>query len=267
MSGVAFQTTDDLTIPSYVASGNVGIVAINAGSSGNLPTTATATFSDVQRLASITLIQPTKGGLDEEPLDAWKQRVYATIRRRDTLISESDFQDEVRSFLGVGSVALAIGKLKPDKISYANGYVGVFGLNPDGSVLTDAQISTLQSDLSAKAAMATVTLWSLTIVPINVSVVVGFLPGSSPDSLSAVIQQTVTEYLSPGTLPAGAPILPKALERRIQGIRGITEGVISVELNGLAQPAALPSRWSVGKLGTLAIALISSSGQQFLYNF
>lgn len=269
LDGIEFETIADLTIPPYTDAGRVTIIAVEAGSLGNLPQTAIASYDDVRRVRRIALIEPTKNGDDGESEQDWKDRIYRLLRRRDTLISEDDFEEEVRTFLGVGSTALAIGRLREDKTRYANGYVGVFGLNPDGSPLNSAQIAQLGGYLNNKAAMATISLWSIELFNISVSVVAGFIAGSNPQALSTEINRVLRAYLKPGNLTPGKAILNKALELRVQQISGIQEGVVSVEINGLAQPQALPNLWTVANLTALTVALTSSDGQgqQFTYNF
>ena len=269
LDGIEFETIADLTIAPYTDAGRVTIVAVEAGSLGNLPQTAIASYEDVRRVRQISLIEPTQNGDDGESDQEWKDRIYRLLRRRDTLISEDDFEEEVRTFLGVGSTALAIGRLREDRTRYANGYVGVFGLNPDGSPLNTAQIAQLGGYLNSKAAMATISLWSIELFDIRVSVVAGFIAGSNPQALSGEINRVLRAYLKPGNLAPGKSILNKALELRVQQIQGIQEGVVSVEINGLAQPQALPNLWSVANLTALTVALVSSDGQgqQFVYNF
>jgi hypothetical protein len=46
------------------------------------------------------------------------------------------------------------------------GFLKVFRLNPDGSTLTRAQISELSDRLNAVSAMATISVWSMTVTPI-----------------------------------------------------------------------------------------------------
>lgn len=269
VAAVQFQTTDDLVIPPYTDSGTVGIVATTAGSFGNLSANSPVTSQSLRRLATITLTEETKNGRDEESEESFRLRVYALLRRRDTLISLNDFEAEVMDFLGLGSQGLALARLKPDRVTYANGYVGVFGLNSDGSLLTNAQMTQLSELLNRKAAMATITVWSMQTFALNVDCVVGINPATSPDSIADTIYQTLKTFLQPGNVIAGEPVLNKAIEARIQSIVGVTLGVIDVKLNGFAMPVPMPTRWTVAVLGKVAIALILDGGKggEVTYNY
>lgn len=264
--GVNFETLGDLLIPPFQQSGTVAIGALDDGKDGNLPQGAIATYQPVAKIASIALASPTQGGLDEESEAEWKARIYGLLRRRDTLVSVEDFEAEIIDYLGAGSTALAIAKLKPDKLNLANGYVGCFGLNPDGTDLNAAQLADLSSYLSAKAAMATVTLWSLGRFNITISTVAGFSSGSDPAGLAIAVDKAVRDYLAPGKLPPGSIVLNKAIELKVQQVTGIVEGVVSVQLNGLAQPQPLPYPWAIAILSSHHVTL-TQSGQQFDYFF
>lgn len=261
VAAVQFQTTEDLTIAPYIDSGTVGIVATTAGSSGNLSANSPISNQSLRRLATITLTEDTKNGQDEESFESFRSRVYALLRRRDTLISLDDFESEVVDFLGTFSQSLAIARLKPDRATYANGYVTIFALNADGSLLTNSQITQLSELLNRKAAMATITVWSMETFTVDVDCVVGIDAGAITDSIAASIYQILKTFFQSGNLLPGEPVLNKAIEARIQTIVGVTLGVIDVKLNGFSMPAALPSRWTVAVLGKVAIALILNGGK------
>ncbi|MBW4666453.1 MAG: baseplate J/gp47 family protein [Cyanomargarita calcarea GSE-NOS-MK-12-04C] len=259
-SGMTWETTQEVSIPPYQTSGNAFAIALTIGDFSD----NAITYSPIPRVASITWLEEPSGGQDVETDEEWKARILGSLRRRDTLLSEDDFEDTVQEYLGIGSVALAVGRLKPDKATYGNGYVGVFGLNPDGTIMSEAQRSQLESFLNRKAAMALVTLWNVDTFDINVSAIAGILPTANPDNIAPLVQAKITEYLKPGNLPLGDLILNKAIEKRIQDIPGVAEGIVSVKLNGLAQPQTLPNRWTVGKLGKLELILVNQ-GREFKY--
>lgn len=268
VDGIAFETIVDLTIAPYVSTGVVAIAALEGGVQGNLPNTATIGYESVEKIASIKLTESTRGGQDEESLEQWKGRIYSAVRRRDTLLSEDDFEQEVKDILGIGSSALALGRLKPDLATYDNGYVAVFGLNPDGSSLNEAQMSQLEEYLNRKAAMANVFVTSMEIFDLNISVIANFESASSADSLALEIRDRIDAYLKPGNLEPGKPILNKAIEFRINQVTGITDGVVAVKLNGLAQPQSLPAIWSVARWAQIAITLTpesSGTASNYLY--
>jgi uncharacterized phage protein gp47/JayE len=252
-SGITWETTQEVSIPPYQTSGTAFAIALTIGDFSD----NAISYSPISRVASITWAEEPSGGQDVETDEEWKGRILGSLRRRDTLLSEDDFEDAIKEYLGIGSVALAVGRLKPDKATYGNGYVGVFGLNPDGTSMTEAQRSLLESFLNRKAAMALVTVWNVDTFAINVSAIAGIVPTANPDNIAPLVQAKITDYLRPGNLALGDLILNKAIEKRIQDVPGVAEGIVSVKLNGLAQPQSLPNRWTVGKLGKLELTLVN----------
>jgi hypothetical protein len=259
-SGISWETVEEVAIAPYQTSGTAVAIALTIGEYiENI-----ITYSPIPRVASISWAELPTGGQKAETDEEWKNRILGSLRRRDTLLSEDDFEDAVREYLGYGSVALAVGRLKPDKATYGNGYVGVFVLNGDGLPMTQPVRSQLESFLNRKAAMALVTLWDVETFDINVSVVAAIANTANPDLIAPLVQDKVKSYLRPGNLPLGDLILNKALEKRIQEVSGITEGIVSCLLNNLAQPQPLPNAWTVAKLATLEITLINQ-GREFKY--
>ncbi|MBW4633567.1 MAG: baseplate J/gp47 family protein [Iphinoe sp. HA4291-MV1] len=270
IDGIPFETVTDLIIPAYTSSGTVSIICLELSDRGNLPISATVFYQPVSKVSTITLISSTNGGINVESDAEWRQRVYTSIRQRDTLISEEDFEVTVIDYLGAGSTAVAIGRLKQDRVTYANGYVSVFALNANGSLLNESQLAELNSYLNQKTAMAYVIVSSLDLFTITLTVYASFISGNAPDTIANEIRTVCFNYLKPGQLKPGEQILNKAIEKRIQDISGIKEGVVSVLINGLAQPQSLPNAWTVGNLTHLTVNLTSTdtnSTQLFTYNF
>lgn len=261
IAGVTFETVSNLTIPAFATEGTVAIASTVNGIAGNLPAGSAISYLPPAKVSTITLIDGTAGGRDDETDDDWKTRIQQSIRYRDVPISEEDFEGEAQDQLGDGSVALAVGRLKPNQQDYENGYVYVFALNPDGSQLNTAQISQLQEALTRKAAMATVTVGSIESFSVDVAVYAKF--DGNAQAIAAQITQAVTSFLKPGILTPGEQILPKSLEYDVQSIDGILRGVVSVTLNGFEQPQSLPNRWTIGVLGKLSIKLSDPQGNSF----
>ncbi|NEP51348.1 MAG: hypothetical protein F6K65_22130 [Moorea sp. SIO3C2] len=265
IAGIPFETVEDLTIPAYTQSGEVAISAIEPGASGNVPANSQVFYDPPERVSTITMSEPTAGGRDSETEQQWEDRVREEIRRRDVLISEEDFEQEAIDQLGEGSAAVAIGRLKPDRVNYDNGYVSVFAINPDGSSLNSAQLTQLQEALNRKAAMALVSVGSLDLFEVDVGVYASF--NGNAQAIANEIYKLVSAYLKPGNLPSGSQILHKSLERRVQDVLGIKEGVVAVTLNGFEQPQSLPSPWSVANPRKISVKLNDEQGNEFDYDF
>lgn len=252
---VEFQLTQSLTIAPYQLSGTATAISLTIGEETNV--SGAITYSPVPKVSSLEWEEDPTGGQNAEGDEEWENRIVGTLRRRQTLISEDDFEDAVINYLGVGSVALAVGRLKPNLMNYENGYVAVFGLNPDGSELTDAQKSYLEGFLNRRAVMAQVNVFSVNTVPIEIKIIAGHEDTAEPSTVATEIAAAIRNYLKPGGLSLGTLIFNKAIERRVMNISGVVDGNVSVTLNGLAQPLSLPNSWSVGNIDKLEITLVN----------
>lgn len=270
LDGIPFETITDLVIPAYTESGNVAIICSELGSRGNLPITTNVFYQAISKISNISLVSNTNGGVDIESEIDFKNRSYVAIRQRETLVSEDDFVTTLTDYLGAGSTAIAIGRLKQDRVTYANGYISVFGLNPDGTQLNTQQLSDLNSYFNQKVAMAYVIVSSIDLFSISVTIYASFTSGNSPETIASQIRNVCLAYLKPGELTPGEQILNKAIERRIQEVEGIKEGLVSVLLNGLAQPLSLPNKWTVGNTKQITINLTSTdtnNNQLFTFTY
>lgn len=266
VNSVPFSTVSELVINAFQDSSTVSIICDEPGTLGNLPKSATITYTPVNKIASISLIDETNNGSNPDSDTTWQEKIYQTLRRRDTLISTDDFEDEVRNFLGYDSTVIAVGKLKPDRTTYANGYVSVFGINANGTPLNDAQLAQLNSYLNSKAAMATVSVFSMNLINVNTKIIATYESGSAPEAVANQLNQVVKDFFKPGILTPGELILNKSLEYRIQQLSVIKEGLVSVMFNGLAQPLALPNSWSIGVYKNLSVT-VNDGNRNFDYNF
>ncbi|NEO59255.1 MAG: hypothetical protein F6J98_02145 [Moorea sp. SIO4G2] len=265
-NGIGFETTEDLIIPPYTISGEVTVAALEVGESGNIPGESVLTYPFLDRVESISIHEAIAGGVNAETAQDWKDRIRREIRVRDTLISEEDFRLRVEEELGKGSTALAIGRLKPDLASYENGYVAVFALNPDGSLINSSQRARLQSELNRLAAMAQVSVNDLNLFSVRVGVYA--VMNSNASVLSEQIKILVENHMRPGNLPPGTPVLNKRIEYEVQGIQGVLKGLVSVTLNGFEQAQSVPFKWSVARMQSLVVRLVDSiQGDEFKFEF
>lgn len=252
-AGIEFETAGDVVIPAYNLTSSTLVRATSVGANTNLPSSSGITFTNINRVASIVWVDDTAGGLDAETEEEWQQRIVSTLRRRDTLISLIDFEEEVRSILGTGSNAIAVGRLSPQD-TYDNGYVTVFGINADGTLLTTSQISDLSERISPKAPMATVTVKTMENQEIKVSSILEITSNGDVDTTLSTVETAIKNYLSPKELKQ--LILPKALEYNIQQLPNVMPGTVTVEFDDLAQPKNLPNSWTVAIAGTVEVTVI-----------
>ncbi len=266
-----FLTDVDLVIPAGSISGIVTATAENLGRVYNLPAYTIKNLSESRAfLQSVTNTEPASGGIDEETEDEARARGFVALRRRG-LTSADDYEQETKLLLGEGSITKAVGLLAADKVSFEKGAVHVFGLNPDGTELNQAQINVLQSALRApgKAPIGVlVYVSSIELVPLEVYAIASCLPGSNPEAMALAIYQRLQEYLQPGNLALGETINLKELEFQVK-LAGV-EFVQSVSTH-TAQDVSyadiqLPYSYSAAYLLDLTVDLVLG-GQNFTYSY
>ena len=265
INNIEFTTISSLTIRPYTDTAEVSIISSVGGSIGNLPRDSEITYPLVPRVASITLLEDTRGGVDSETNEEWNQRIYSLIESRQTLLAERDFDQAVKDYLGQNSIVKTIGRLK-DKDTFENGYVTVFARNEDGSELNTAQLSELQALFNSQIAMATVNISNFEEFEIKIGIFASFTGTVSPDSIHTTILDTVRDYVR--NLEPGQPLMNKAIEYFVQQIEGIVLGAVSVTINGFAQPQALPNQFTIAKFTLFESELINADiqGQSFKYS-
>lgn len=266
-----FFTNTDLIIPTGGISGQVTASAENLGREYNLSAYSIRNMSESRAfLQGVTNTEPASGGIDEETIDEAKARGFVALRRRG-LTSADDYEQEVRGLLGEGSVAKAVGLLAADKISTEKGAVHVFGLNPDGTQLTQAQILEVQSALrSLPKAPIGVNIYvsGINLVPLEVYAIASLTNGSNPETTAQTIYQRLLEYLKPGNLPLGETIALKELEFQVKlaGVEVVQSVSTHTATDASYADIQLPNDYSAGYLLDLVVELVLGT-ETFRYSF
>ncbi len=266
-----FLTDTDLIIPTGGISGIVTASAENLGREYNLPAYSIRNLSESRAfLQSVTNTEPASGGIDEETLDEAKSRGFVALRRRG-LTSADDYEQEVRGLLGEGSVAKAVGLLAADKISIEKGAVHIFGLNPDGTQLTQAQINEVQGALrnSPKAPIGVnIYVSGIDLVPLEVFAIASLASGTNPETTAQTIYQRLLDYLKPGNLPLGETIALKELEFQVKltGVEVVQSVSTHTETDASYADIQLPNQYSAGYLLDLVVELVVGT-ETFRYSF
>lgn len=210
-------------------------------------------------LASITNLEPARGGTDAESFKQLQTRAFREVRRRG-LVSASDFAEEAIKLLGPGAIALTIGGKTESGANFPGGVV-VYALNPDGSTLNSAQLETLRETFQGKLVMGlTAFAANIDVVPLTIDVTARVFFGTNPDVIANRIAATLANNLTPGRLPIGRALLVDDLRHWVR----LSGGVEFVETIGIARSGdvasrtlnfELPSDWSCGRLDQLRITL------------
>lgn len=286
-SGLEFTTDTILVIPPGQSQGVVsgtasaiinGIRQVAIGSQYN-----TAAFTIKQLTETRAYLQgvindvAATGGTDAETLDEMRSRGFAALRRRSTLITAEDYEQEAIAALGIGSVAKAVPLLAFDKQSLQDGAVHVFLLNADQSAPNEAQISTIRSALQAKSLAGLKTLVSVSVIELynlEVFAIAELIPGSDPEAVAIRINAALEAYLAPGKLPLGESILIKEVERIVRNSGVLTVKSVSFLNFTGAEPVSfygdvpLPDDWTAAHLYSLEISLLdNATGQSYGYSF
>jgi hypothetical protein len=268
---IGFATDAVLVIPAGQTSGVVSATCTELGKKGDVGAYSLVQLTQpLAFLQSVTNIQGATGGTDPETVEETKARGFAALRRRG-LVSADDYEQETKNLLGLGSVAKCIGNRAPDRISYQLGAAHLFCLNPDGSLLNEAQIESLKLALQRRTFVAArVQISNVDVVELNAYVICAMVPGTNPQVTGATIWRSLQSYLQPGKLPLGETIVLKELEYLARNANGV-EYVQSVSLGRHLQPRygtnlQLPYDFSAAKLRSLTVELVDGS-QSYAYNF
>lgn len=261
--GLKFTTNTNLVISAGNIAGTVAATAAAVGSTYNVGAyTINRLSQSLAFLASVTNEKAATGGTDGETVEQTKSRAFAAIRRRG-LVSADDYEEEVRALLGNGSVAKAIGNLAADKVTIRAGSVHVFCLNPDGEILSTAQLASVQTVLQAKSNLTIAVYASnVDVQDVTVRVVAKLASGQNPQTLADAIYDKLDEYLTPGYLPLGETILVKELEYlvRLCGVETVQSVILGlVTQSQLATNLALPYDYSAANMLDLLVELVDGT--------
>lgn len=266
IDGVAFLTTDDLTITAGGSTGSVGVDAATAGADGNdlagaIVTLVSPTYVFV---TSVALDAPTVGGVDAEDPAAYADRLadeLPTLSPKAILIG--DFEALARRNPLVGR-ALAIDNYDPGppEDTAAEGHVAVAVHDAVGEPLSSGPKAEIAADLEANRVLNIVVhVIDPTYTTVDVSFTATAYAGYDPASVKTAGEAAIREFLDltvwgrpPGS-DATAWINETTLRRNdlfgvlydVEGIRHVT--ALTLALGGgslatsdvtLAGPAALP---------------------------
>lgn len=269
-NGITFTTDVVLIIPPGNITGSVSATCTVLGIIGNIAAGSINQLTDpLAFLSSVNNLQAATGGMAEETIDEVKARGFAALRRKG-LVSQDDYEQESKAFLGAGSTAYAIGNRDGDKISFLRGSIHVFALNADGSLLSIAQLETLQTQLKKRSNFSIfVYVSNVDILLVDVKVICKYIPGTNLLIVSQEINDRVRAYLTPGKQPLGASIVLKELEFlvrlcNVSYVQSVTIGASGDPLEGTNLD--LPNDYAVAKLRNLTIDLVNGDSvytQQF----
>lgn len=150
-----FISYEDITIPAGETVGKIPVYSKFVGNAYNVPANSITGSSGLNQIAiSVTNPKAAVGGSEVETYQQVRERFFTLIRRRN-LVSETDWQDFFTDLYGVGTIT-SVQPNRSSKFAYnydndyvrPNGQVSFFVLGPNGTELTDIQLTNGQNAIN-----------------------------------------------------------------------------------------------------------------------
>lgn len=262
-NGIPFYTGGSIEVPA--GQGTIDIIAVASvyGTAGNVSAGSWQILEPHPLVQAVVSNSDAAGGTDPESLETIPPQTLTDRLAAGSLTRISDFERELRALIGNGSTTLAIGKLGKDRSSKELGAVHVFGLNPDGSELTDAQIVGLQSELDSQSPLANVYVSSMIVSRLQTYYVVVIESNADGATVAGEIWSQTAAYIHPTSLPPGEAVYVNklvVLAGKVAGVDRVQSAAIG-ELNGVEVPnnQSLPYRWSVPRVDACTVEVVFGS--------
>lgn len=260
---VTFSTTQALVLPAGSISGTVPAIAQQVGTIGNVAAGAiTQPLQQLSYVSQVINLAPATGGSDEETQQQAIDRGIAQIRRRN-LVSADDYESEAISFLGVGSVAKAVGNLGGDRVSEQVGSVHVFVLDAQGNEPNAVTLNQLKATMTPRIMLGT-AVWVSPVetLEVDINIIARLVAGEDPIVVSSKLWTALRDYLAPGSYPIGRDLILAEVEYTLRRT-GLIEYIESVKINEIGGNFPMPNNWSIPKANRLYTQLLDDSGNVY----
>lgn len=263
---LVFVTLQDLVIPPGNSSGTVTAECTQVGQFGNVPAGILTQFSvPYAFLSEVRNLEAAYGGSDAESLEQVESRALNAIRRRDTLMVKSDYEQAAADLLGDNGRAIAVPLVGPDGAQYQLGAVHVFGLRGDGTLPSESECTDIQGQLSALVPLGTSVYFSpAELVPIEVKAIVQLYDGYNPDSVFDDMRRALQDFLNPASYVEPDYVSIRDVEFVLRNVLGVRR-VNSVLLNGIGLDTLLTSQKSLPTLSSVYFEGYASN--ELIYNY
>lgn len=228
----SFYTNSPLTIPPGLISGTVSATAETVGSNYNLPAySITGITQPLTFLSSVTNPSPSNGGTDAESESSTIKRALDKLRLRN-LVSADDYEQAAQEILGVGSRAVALGRLGPNKEDSFNGAVHLFLLNSNGEPANSTQLNLVKNELTTRISLGSFLFVSpIELFPVNGDLIAKLISNVDPEEAADILFQSFEEYLNPALFPEDRDVIIKEIEYRLR-LTGVIEDIQLFNING-----------------------------------
>ena len=195
-NGVQFAASETVSIAS---SGDVPVIAVVAGASGNVGTGAVNDMPvTISGISSVTNSDPITGGYDAETDEDLRERYYEAIRTPASNGNKASYKIWAKSITGVGDA-----KVFP--LAQGTGTVDVVIINADMTPADTSLVNEVQNYIDPGSSGrgdgiapigATCYVSSATGLSINVSASITLSSSASSSTVETAIKEAITNYLA-----------------------------------------------------------------------
>lgn len=265
---IKFTTVKTITFSPGMTSAEVDAVCTVVGSTGNVPVATLTRFNvPYAFLREVTNVVPGFGGSDLESFESVERRALNDIRQRDVCISKIDYETTAESILGNGSRAVAVPLVGGDGVSFQLGSVHVFGLNADGTLPTQAQSDTVQSELANRVPLGSSVYFSpVTLLSLNLRIIGQLNATVNPDVVYNSLRTELYAFLNPLSYSEPGHVVLDDIEfvgRSVVGIKRIN----AVLINNLGSDVILETPQTLPFIESLYVELINADKTVHRYGF
>ena len=191
INGQIFETLAEMQILAGRSSGQVLAQALDAGSAGNVPSSAQVSFAPIPGIRVIQVVgDPVVLGKDTQSFDQVSVNLTNEFVNR-ALITTRDYQ----ALLAIEFPDLlfkAVANLGADKVTVAPGSMHIFGISSLGTELTSSQKNAIAATLSD--GWATVFVSPFTLYPFKISCICKPQSGQDEATLAGLIKTKLNGY-------------------------------------------------------------------------
>lgn len=232
VKGQVFETQLDLQIPAQTDTTDVnnypacqvGAIALNPGTAGNVDKRQGEILNPVTGLAAVFLDEDAAGGKGLEDLETYRDRIAAILARNAStaIVLPADYERVVIEQLGAGSVAIAV----PERNLQGQSSIAamsVWALAPNGAAPTPAQLAELSAAIAPLAPLSQGRLYFgfMTVSVVNVTIGIKPLATGSVDAIASAVNTAVRSVFSIENTAGTKALDIYLLVKTVYGVSGI----------------------------------------------
>jgi len=261
----SYVTTETMVISAGGVSASVAIAALQPGSQGNAVAYSINLGAVTTYVQAVFNDEAITGGSDLETLEDYLVRVQASLRIRDTLVTEEDYTSAATTLAGGTGIAVStcFPLIAANRSTKEVGNAHVFVAYKDLSVPSETSLYNIQTLLQERCYIAS-SVWvsAATYLAIELDIVVQTT--SLEASIADNVYTALKAYIAPGEYEIGSTLAINELEYITRTVTGVNR-VTSLFLNSGALNLGMPSFYTYPKLDGLTITLVDNIGRSVTY--